>query len=204
MVCLEDAIRHLQTSGDSWHPGLVEMERLFRQTDILVDASQRRDPTRPAVPNEWIPWLPEHAVISDLSVDPYTMDAVPPIVRGVEGIPQGDLNQYTFMADDPNWEETIPEGIPSSNRRAVVSCYSWPGIHPEACMRYYAMQLEPLMETLLARGYDGLSLDGDYFERALYRATLKAWLQIDHPGQLFAVVVGKVEMILTHYHITRM
>ncbi len=102
------------------------MERLFRHTDVLVDASQRRDPTNPIVPNDWIAWLPAHTVIADLSVDPYTMDADPPVVRGVEGIPQGDLNKYIYMHDDPDWEETIPKGIPSKNRRAVVSCYSWP------------------------------------------------------------------------------
>lgn len=171
----------VKSVGRNLTKNVVEIERLFRQADILVDASQRRDATVPVVPNDWIAWLPEHAVISDLSVDPYTMDANPPVVRGVEGIPQGDLNQYIFSHDDANWNETIPEGIPSRNRRAVVSCYSWPGIHPEACMRHYALQLEPLMETLLARGYDGLSPEGDYFERALYRATLKACLQIDHP-----------------------
>ncbi|HZD55363.1 MAG TPA: hypothetical protein VE136_01465 [Anaerolineales bacterium] len=153
------------------------MENLFRQADILVDATQRRDPSRPVVPNEWIAWLPGHAVITDLAVDPYTLDAQPPVVRGIEGIPQGNLDQYIFTPDDPDWEKTVPEAIASENRRTVVSCYSWPGIHPEACMRHYAQQLEPLMRVLLARGYDGLRPDGDYFERALYRATLGAWLE---------------------------
>jgi hypothetical protein len=44
-------------------------------------------------------------------------------------------------------------------------------------MRHYAIQMEPLMSVLLAKGYDNLSLDGDYFERALYWAMLKTWLQ---------------------------
>jgi alanine dehydrogenase len=157
------------------------MEKLFRQSDILVDASQRRDPTKPLVPNEWIGWLPEHAVIADLAVDPYTSDAVPPVVRGIEGIPQGNLDQYIFMPDDPLWDKTVPKEIPSQNRRAVTTCYSWPGIHPEACMYHYALQMEPLIKVLIAKGYDNLSLDGDYFERALYRATLKAWLHTSHP-----------------------
>jgi len=34
-------------------------------------------------------------------------------------------------------------------------------------MRHYAIQMEPLMSALLAKGYDNLSLNGDYFERAL-------------------------------------
>ena len=153
------------------------METLFHQTDILVDATQRRNPSQPVVPNDWIAWLPQHAVIVDLSVDPYTLDAEPPIVRGVEGIPQGNLDQYVFPADDPKWDNLVPPSIPSKNRRTTVTCYSWPGVHPEACMRHYARQLEPLTYHLFKKGYDGISIQGDYFERALYRGTLKAWLK---------------------------
>lgn len=157
------------------------MKELMEQADILVDSTQRRDPSRPVVPNDWIAWLPKHAVIVDLAVDPYTLDANPPVVRGVEGIPQGNLNQYVFPADDPNWDNTVPASIPSKHRRTTVTCYSWPGVHPEACMMHYAQQLEPFMEVLFEKGYDGLSLDGSYFERALYRATLKAWTQDAEP-----------------------
>ncbi len=148
------------------------MESLLRQTDILVDASQRRNATLPLIPNAWLAWLPEHAVIVDLAVDPYLLDHNPPTVRGIEGIPMGNLEQYIFMPDDPHWEETIPLSIPSANRRATVTCYSWPGIHPESCMEHYARQLEPLMEVLLSKGFNQLSLDGSYFERALFRAKL--------------------------------
>ena len=154
-----------------------EMERLFRNSDILVDATQRRDPSKPVVPNDWIAWLPPHAVITDLAVDPYTLDVDPPVVRGVEGIPQGNLDQYIFAPDDPAWGKTIPPSIPCADRRTVVSCYSWPGIHPEACMRHYAQQLQPLVQALLEKGYDDLSLNGRYFERALYRGTLDFWLK---------------------------
>lgn len=153
------------------------MEEFFRQADILVDATQRRDSSKPVVPNDWIAWLPEHAVVVDLAVDPYTLDADPPVVRGLEGTPQGNLNQYVFTSDDPNWDSFVPKSIPSKHRRTTVTCYSWPGVHPEACMRHYARQLEPLMYHLFKKGYDGISLNGDYFERALYRGTLKAWLQ---------------------------
>ena len=153
------------------------MEELFRQTDILVDASQRRNISKPVVPNDWIAWLPEHAVVVDLAVDPYTLDAKPPVVRGIEGIPKGSLDQYTFPADDPKWDAQVPKSIPSKHRRTTVTCYSWPGVHPEACMRHYARQLEPLVYHLIKKGYDGISLTGDYFERAIYRGTLKAWLK---------------------------
>jgi alanine dehydrogenase len=153
------------------------MQLLMGQADILVDATQRRDTSQPVVSNEWIAWLPEHAVIADLAVDPYTLGSDPPVVRGIEGIPQGSLDQYIFDAADPNWDKTVPESIPSKNRRATVTCYSWPGVHPEACMDHYASQMEPLIEVLFERGYDELSLDGEYFDRALYRATLKYFIE---------------------------
>ena len=40
---------------------------------------------------------------------------------------------------------------------------------------HYGKQLNPMMPVLFEKGYDGLSVEGGYFERALYRATLKAW-----------------------------
>lgn len=152
------------------------MRQLMEQADLLVDATQRRDTSRPVVPNEWLAWLPEHAVVVDLAVDPYLLDNEPPVVRGIEGIPQGNLDQYIFMPDDPGWINKIPPQIPTDQRRTTVTCYSWPGIHPEACMAHYAMQLEPLMDVLVETGYEGLSLEGGFFERALYRGTLKAFL----------------------------
>lgn len=160
------------------HPALLE--GYFRQADILVDATQRRDPSQPVVPNAWLDWLPEHAVITDLAVDPYTLDTDPPVVRGIEGIPQGNLDQFIFAPDDPKWDETVPASIPSDFRRTTVSCYSWPGIHSEACMRHYAQQLQPLVDILITKGYDGLSLDGGFFERAFYRGSLRYWLRSGH------------------------
>ncbi len=152
---------------------------ILTETDILVDATQRRDPSVPVVPNDWISFLPGHAVIADLSVDPYLLDDTPPVVRGIEGIPRGNLDRYTFFPGDTAWDETVPEAIPSRYRRAVVSCYSWPGIHPEACMDHYGHQLEPLMTTLIQSGYEGLSAEGGYFERALFRGSLRAAIRID-------------------------
>lgn len=152
------------------------MEAMMRRADILVDATQRHNPSRPVVPNEWLAWLPEHAVLVDLAVDPYLLDDDPPVVRGIEGIPQGNLDQYIFHPGDPNWDARIPASIPSKNRRTTVSCYSWPGIHPEASMQHYARQIWPMMEVLVEKGYDDLSPQGSFFERALYRGTLKAFL----------------------------
>jgi alanine dehydrogenase len=155
------------------------MEEYMRQTDILVDASQRRDASKPVIPNSWISWLPEHAVVVDLAVDPYILKVDPPVVRGVEGIPQGNLNQYIFPPNDPNWMKTIPAEVDTTQRRTTVTCYSWPGIHPEACMRHYARQIRPLMDSLVETGYDHLREEGSYFERALYRASLDGWIALN-------------------------
>lgn len=153
------------------------MQDLFRKTDILVDATNRRDASKPVVPNEWIDWLPEHAVLVDLAVDPYTLGAKSPVVRGIEGIPKGNLDQYIYYPDDPHWTDTIPDVISTKARRTAVTCYSWPGIHPEACMRHYARQLLPMMEVLAETDYDELSPSGSYFQRALYKATLHGYLK---------------------------
>ena len=95
--------------------------------------------------------MPEHGVIVDLSVDPYLLDDNPPVVRGIEGIPQGNLDQYIFQPDDPKWDDLVPKSIPSRHRRTTVSCYSWPGVHPKACMRHYGKQLTPLVSCLLKK-----------------------------------------------------
>ena len=144
-------------------------------TDVLVDATQRDDPSLPIIRNDAIALLPEHAVICDLVVDPYQLHEEPPTVRGIEGIPQGDLDRYAFGIDDPAWE-LVPAEIPTRARRAVVSCYSWPGVHPQACMEHYGLQLEPLIDTLVGRGgFDGVRPDGSFHERALWRGSLAGW-----------------------------
>lgn len=173
---------------DQDHPGAIcravgrnltrhkdEMVSLLKRTDILVDATQRRNPAEPVIPNDWIRYLPEHAILVDLSVDPYIPTTDPPVVRGIEGIPKGDLDKYVFYPEDEDWEETIAPGVPTDHRRVAVTCYSWPGFHPEACMTHYGQQLNPMMPVLFKKGYDDLSLEGGFFERALYRGTLKAW-----------------------------
>jgi alanine dehydrogenase len=157
------------------HTGYLA-ERL-RVTDVLVDATQRDDPSTPLIRNEQIALLPPHAVICDLVVDPYLLDAVPQTVRGIEGIPQGDLDRYVFETCDAAWDD-LPPGIPTHARRAVVSCYSWPGVHPKRCMELYGAQLAPILEALVvAGGVSRVRADGSFHERALYRGSLRAWLR---------------------------
>lgn len=152
----------------------------FAKTDILVDATQRADSSRPLVPNAWLGWLPAHAVVCDLVVDPYVPAGTPPTVRSIEGTPKGDLDQWIFAPDDPAWTKTIPAEIPTAERRVTVTCYSWPGIHPEDCMRHYGRQLWPFVQRLLTRGgVDGLSSKGYTIDRALWRASLRRWHVVD-------------------------
>ncbi len=152
------------------------LQRRLAVTDILVDATARRDTSRALFPNDWIGFMPSHAVVCDLAVDPYLLDGDPPVVRGIEGIPQGNLDQWEFGPDDPAWDR-LPPGIQNAQRRTVVSCYSWPGVDPEACMSVYGAQLTPLLETLVRYGISaGISPEGSFHARAMWRGSLGRWL----------------------------
>lgn len=151
------------------------MRELLSRTDILVDATQRPDPSKVVIPNEWIGLMPEHAVLVDLSVDPYNFETDPPEVKGIEGMPQGNLDQFVFAPNDPIYER-IPVSVSTENRRHAVSCYSWPGIHPKECMELYGNQLRPIMHMLLEKGgTKSIRPKGLYFERVIARAMLSRW-----------------------------
>ncbi len=158
-----------------------KMLPILEKTDLLIDATQRLDPSRPVIPNEWIAVMPKHAVLLDLSVDPYICDESAPSVKGIEGIPQGNLDQYVFAPDDPAYD-SIPECFPKANRRYAISCYSWPGIHPKACMSIYGQQLRPILRVLFEKGLPSENgsdqrpaIRGKFFERAIQRALLSRW-----------------------------
>lgn len=151
------------------------MAAILAETDILVDATQRPNPAQVVIPNDWLATMPEHAVLVDLSADPYDCTFDPPKVKGIEGIPQGNLDQYVFAPDDPAWSQ-VPPCLSTRHRRHVVSCYSWPGLHPKDCMRVYGRQLQPIMRTLIGKdGPAGVDPGGRFFERAIARAQLSRW-----------------------------
>jgi alanine dehydrogenase len=159
---------------------LAGNEPYFRRrlplTDILVDATARRDTSRPLFPNAWLGLLPDHAIVCDLAVDPYLLDDDPPVVRGIEGIPQGNLDQWEFGPDDPAWDR-LPPVVPTAHRRTVVSCYSWPGVDPEACMETYGSQVTPLLKTLIwYGGVPAIGPDVSFHGRALWRASLRRFV----------------------------
>lgn len=160
------------------------MLQILSRTDILVDATQRPDPSKPVIPNEWIAVMPGHAVLLDLSVDPYDCEHEPVIVKGIEGIPQGNLDQYIFRPDDPAYDR-LPECVSAKHRRFAISCYSWPGIHPKECMKLYGHQLQPIMRTLIEKGgVQNITPGGRYFERVVWRAMLSRWTEQElvHPN----------------------
>lgn len=83
-----------------------------------------------------------------------------------------ERRQYPDLA-----REQLPPGISTHHRRWVVSCYGWPGIKPLATSTHYARQIEPLLVELIRRG-GGASprADGTAMERALYRGSLRSWM----------------------------
>lgn len=151
------------------------LEDTLRRTDLLVDATLRRTTTVPVVKNTQLAQLPLHAVIVDLAVDPYDFERDPPLVRAIEGIPQGNLDHYVFPVTDPAWEALDPR-IPSQVRRTVASCYSWPGIRPVECMQVYGKQLEPVVRALINRGTTAPTADFTMAERATARGFHHHWL----------------------------
>lgn len=156
------------------HPHI--MTQIMKYTDILVDATQRPDPSEPIIPNEWIGVMRPYAILLDLSVDPYTCtEERIEVVKGIEGIPQGNLDQYVFAPDDPAFD-AIPNCVDTHNRRWSISCYSWPGIHPRECMQVYGAQLGPLMQEIIKiGGVDRIRPERDFFQRALAKAQLSRW-----------------------------
>ncbi len=77
----------------------------LRSADILVDASSRIDTSKYIVDNQMLKELPSHAIILDITADPYDFEKQPPQVKAIEGIPTGTLDQIVFKTNDNAYEE---------------------------------------------------------------------------------------------------
>lgn len=152
------------------------LEYIFRDTDILIDCTKRTDPSSIIVPNRLLCTLPPHAVIVDISSDPYDRKTTPPQVKAIEGIPYGTLDKYVFDPDDPFYG-TLQDLVETTCRRTVVTCNAWPGSDPEECMKVYEEQLLPLLKVLIEKDPGDICLESDdMYERALARSTLGYFL----------------------------
>lgn len=148
------------------------MEQILSNTDILVDASNREDATKYIIDNSLLASLPEHAVILDLSADPYLEDLEQIQVKAIEGIPTGTLDKYIFYPQDKEYLE-IPKSVNTLNRRTVVSCNAWPGVNPKSCMKLYGTQMMPIVKLLINMEPSEFCDNHDnFFVRAIYRSTL--------------------------------
>lgn len=161
----------------------ILLNELLTTADILVDASKRLRSHEYIVSNEQLGLLPTNALIIDLSADDYDVNVTPIQVKGIEGIPTGNLDQYVFSIDDPAYDR-VPGQLTKRNRRKLVSCNAWPGVDPIRCLNRYELQLAPFIR-LLARDSREPSLDSDNpYERALARSTFTHF-QKQHLKQAF-------------------
>lgn len=180
---LRDALHHAGVPGVevavvdqdlSWHEDYM-LQRL-RATDLLIDATLRRDLSVPVIPNAWLQVLPAHATLLDLAADPYDLARRPPAIKGIEGIPSGSVERFAFETDDPAWEEP-GDAVDTTWRRRTLSCNAWPGLRPRESMERYGEQMETVMEVVLGRPIDGWDRGSAHHgERAVARGELERWL----------------------------
>jgi alanine dehydrogenase len=151
------------------------LKQQLGQTDLLVDATKRADQSQVVVPNAWLAELPAHAVVLDHCADPYDFAFSPPHRKAIEGVPQGNLDQFVFRPGDPAFE-ALDARVAHAVQRTTLCCYSWPGIEPAACMEVYSKQIEPVLRAVLEVGTRQLQpTGGTWAERATARACLSQW-----------------------------
>ena len=154
--------------GRSMTDDRIEMIKLLSNTDMIIDSSKRTETHKHIIDNDMLGSLPEHAVIVDISADDYDTSVNPIQVKGIEGIPTGNLHRYLFETDDPAYD-MIPAGVRSKNRRRLVSCNAWPGMDADHCLDRYEKQIEPFIR-ILAR-YESFDNSDDPYIRALNRSS---------------------------------
>lgn len=145
---------------------------ILKDTDLLIDATRRPDPTQIIINNDLIQYLPKHAIILDLTADPYEERESGMQVKAIEGIPHGNLDQYVFDADEEACYRRIPAAINTTHRRTTVSCNAWPGVMARECMDIYGNKIMPFLEWIIHKGFHP-DIHSDLLEeRALARSTM--------------------------------
>jgi alanine dehydrogenase len=148
------------------------MKRILQGTDILIDATKRSQSTMIIIPNEWLAYLPEHAIILDLTADPYEVRGDDIQQKAIEGIPHGNIDKYIFRADDRDWAKGIPTSVNTTNRRNTISCNAWPSVMANECMDVYGKKIWPFLQLILKKGFELKIESSDQYERAIGRATI--------------------------------
>jgi len=153
------------------------LKEIFSTTDILVDASKRFDYSQHIISNKMLGYLPEDAIILDLSADRY-VDSEPRMVRAFEGTVKGTPSEKVLLPDNKAYDE-LPAWVDSTNRRVVVSCDAWPSVDPHKSIAVYELLMKNFFNVLLAKeDLDDVSIESDdTFERGLARSTITYFLE---------------------------
>ncbi len=148
------------------------MKTILETTDILVDATSRRDLSEVIVENKSLGYLPDHAIILDLSADRYDEGQFKPI----EGTILGNLSKMIIYNNDEQYNN-LPQNVERSNRRTTVSCNAWPGVTPKESIQFYEVIIKDYLNILLNKNIEEIDKESDnYFERALFRSSLSNYL----------------------------
>ncbi len=181
-ICVEKAIKLaskpviVTVAGRSVTSQKNILNKLLSDTDILVDSSKRDDPKKYIISNDQINLMPSDSIILDISADDYDVNINPIQVKGIEGIPTGNLDNYIFYPDDEIYNK-LPVQVSSKYRRVVISCNAWPGVNPHKCLDRYEIQLEPFIRLITKLGYNLSINSSDLYERALVRSSYDYFLK---------------------------
>ena len=149
------------------------MTNILKSTDILVDATKRVEINTYVIKNEMLAYLPQHAIILDITADRYDSKQVKPI----EGTVLGNLQSYIIYPNDKRYD-ALPDGVNSTNKRTTISCDAWPGTTPTESIKFYEILLKDYLNVIMSKELSNISINSNnYFERALYRGTLNYFLK---------------------------
>lgn len=155
------------------------LKEILKKTNILIDATKRPDYSKHIIRNEILGYLPENAVILDLSADRYDTSVDPPLVRALEGTVRGTPAHKIIYPDDELYDE-LPDFVDKTNRRITVSCDAWPSVNPKKSLAYYENMIRDYFNVLLTKDLDDIREDSDnIFERALYRSTIEYFEKVN-------------------------